>query len=106
VLGVLGANAATIEQLVHMRRTAISLFGTEFTWSAAGVGYPAEFHLAAAALMMGGHVRVGLEDNLRVTMDRRAASNAELVEKAMTLAPLLDREPVGAAEAREILGIA
>jgi uncharacterized protein (DUF849 family) len=107
VLGVLGANAATIEQLVHMRRTAISLFGEDrFTWSAAGVGYPAEFHLAAAALMMGGHVRVGLEDNLRVTMDRRAASNAELVEKAMTLAPLLDREPVGAAQAREILGIA
>ncbi len=54
---------------------------------------------------MGGHVRVGLEDNLRVTMDRRAASNAELVEKALTLAPLLDREPVGAAGAREILGI-
>jgi uncharacterized protein (DUF849 family) len=106
VLGVLGANAATIEQLVHMRRTAISLFGEEaFTWSAAGVGYPAEFHLAAAAMMMGGHVRVGLEDNLRVTTDRRARSNAELVEKAMTLAPLLDREPVGAAEAREILGI-
>jgi uncharacterized protein (DUF849 family) len=106
VLGVLGANAATLEQLVHMHRTATTLFGSEFTWSAAGVGYPAEFHLAAAALMMGGHVRVGLEDNLRVTMDRRAASNAELVEKAMTLAPLLDREPVGAAQAREILGIA
>jgi uncharacterized protein (DUF849 family) len=105
VLGVLGANGATIEQLVHMRRTAISLFGSEFTWSAAGVGYPAEFHLAAAALMMGGHVRVGLEDNLRVAIDRRAASNAELVEKAMTLAPLLDREPVGAAQAREILGL-
>jgi len=106
VLGVLGANAATLEQLVHMHRTATTLFGSEFTWSAAGVGYPAEFHLAAAALMMGGHVRVGLEDNLRVTTDRRAASNAELVEKAMTLAPLLDREPVGAAQAREILGIA
>jgi uncharacterized protein (DUF849 family) len=106
VLGVLGANAATLEQLVHMHRTATALFGAEFTWSAAGVGYPAEFHLAAAALMLGGHVRVGLEDNLRVTLDRRAASNAELVEKALTLAPLLDREPVGAARAREILGIA
>ena len=106
VLGVLGANAATIEQLVHMHRTATTLFGSEFTWSAAGVGYPAEFHLAATALMMGGHVRVGLEDNLRVATDRRAASNAELVEKAMTLAPLLDREPVGADRAREILGIA
>jgi 3,5-dioxohexanoate:acetyl-CoA acetone transferase len=106
VLGVLGANAATLEQLVHVHRTATTLFGTDFTWSAAGVGYPAEFHLAAAALMLGGHVRVGLEDNLRVALDRRAASNAELVEKAMTLAPLLDRDPVGAAVAREILGIA
>ena len=106
VLGVLGANAATIEQLVHMHRTATTLFGSEFTWSAAGVGYPAEFHLAAASVMLGGHIRVGLEDNLRVTLDRRAASNAELVEKAMTLAPLLDREPVGADRAREILGIA
>jgi uncharacterized protein (DUF849 family) len=105
VLGVLGANAANLEQLVHMHRTATTLFGSDFTWSTAGVGYPAEFHLAAAALIMGGHVRVGLEDNLRVTMDRRAGSNAELVEKALTLAPLLDREPVGAAGAREILGI-
>jgi uncharacterized protein (DUF849 family) len=106
VLGVLGANAATLDQLVHMHRTAISLFGADaFTWCAAGVGYPAEFQLAAAALMCGGHVRVGLEDNLRVDRDRRAASNAELVEKALALARLLDREPVGAAEARDLLGL-
>ena len=106
VLGVLGANAATLEQLVHMHRTAVSLFGAEsFTWSAAGVGYPAQFHLAAASLMLGGHIRVGLEDNLRVALDRRAGSNAELVQKAMALAPLLDREPVGADGAREVLGL-
>ena len=106
VLGVLGANAATLEQLVHMRRTAVSLFGEErFTWSAAGVGYPGQFHLAAAALMLGGHMRVGLEDNLRVTSDERAGSNAELVEKAMRLASLLDREPIGSDEARSILGL-
>jgi 3,5-dioxohexanoate:acetyl-CoA acetone transferase len=106
VLGVLGANAATIEQLLHMHRTAVSLFGADgFTWSAAGVGYPAEFHLAATSMMLGGHIRVGLEDNLRVTLDRRAGSNAELVEKAMTLTPLLDREPVGPDGARELLGI-
>ena len=104
VLGVLGANAATLEQLVHMHRTATGLFGDRFTWSAAGVGYPAEFQLAAASLVMGGHVRVGLEDNLRVERDRRAESNAELVEKALTLARLLDREPATAAEARELLG--
>ena len=106
VLGVLGANAAAIEQLLHMRQTAVNLFGAEtFTWSAAGVGYPGEFHLAATALMLGGHVRVGLEDNLRVSKEKRADSNAELVEKAITLAPLLDRDAATAAEAREILGL-
>jgi uncharacterized protein (DUF849 family) len=104
VLGVLGANAATIEQLVHMHRTAVSLFGADgFTWSAAGVGYPGQFHLAATSMMLGGHIRVGLEDNLRVARDRRAGSNAELVEKALTLAPLLDREPTDPAGARELL---
>jgi uncharacterized protein (DUF849 family) len=106
VLGVLGANAATIEQLVHMRRTAVGLFGEEsFTWSAAGVGYPGQFHLAATALMLGGHMRVGLEDNLRVTTTERASSNAALVKKAMALAPLLDREPAHAGEARKLLGL-
>jgi uncharacterized protein (DUF849 family) len=107
VLGVLGANAATLEQLVHMRRTAVELFGAErFTWSAAGVGHPGQFQLAAAALMLGGHIRVGLEDNLRVEADRRADSNAALVEKAMALAPLLDRAPANAGEARRLLGLA
>jgi uncharacterized protein (DUF849 family) len=106
VLGVLGANAATLEQLLHMRRTANELFGAgAYTWSAAGVGYPGEFHLAATALMLGGHVRVGLEDNLRLDLERRAESNAELVEKAMKLVPLLDREPATADEARAILGL-
>jgi uncharacterized protein (DUF849 family) len=106
VLGVLGANAATLEQLLHMRRTANELFGAgAYTWSAAGVGYPGEFHLAATSLMLGGHVRVGLEDNLRLDLERRAQSNAELVAKAMTLVPLLDREPATADEARAILGL-
>jgi uncharacterized protein (DUF849 family) len=50
-------------------------------------------------------MRVGLEDNLRVTATQRAASNAELVEKAIALAGLLDREPVGADGARELLGL-
>jgi uncharacterized protein (DUF849 family) len=106
VLGVLGANAASIDQLIHMRRTANELFGAgSFTWSAAGVGYPGQFHLAATALMLGGHMRVGLEDNLRVSADERAPSNAALVEKALGLAPLLDREPVGADGARRLLGL-
>jgi uncharacterized protein (DUF849 family) len=106
VLGVLGANAASLEQLLHMRRTATELFGAgAYTWSAAGIGYPGEFHLAAASLVLGGHVRVGLEDNLRLDLERRAESNAELVEKVMALVPLLDREPATADEARAILGL-
>jgi uncharacterized protein (DUF849 family) len=106
VLGVLGANAASIDQLVNMRRTAAELFGARgYTWSAAGVGYPAEFHLAAAALIMGGHMRVGLEDNLRLTRSERAGSNAQLVAKAIALAPQLDREPVGGDGARAVLGL-
>jgi uncharacterized protein (DUF849 family) len=105
VLGVLGANGASVEQVVHMHRTARDLFGDGFTWSVAGVGYPGEFHVAATSLMLGGHVRVGLEDNLRLSRTRRAASNAELVEKAVALADLLDRRPASADEARALLGL-
>jgi uncharacterized protein (DUF849 family) len=106
VLGVLGANAGTVEQLLHMHRTAVSLFGDGgMTWSAVGIGYPAQFHLAATAAMLGGNVRVGLEDNLRVSARARASSNAELVRKAVELATLLDRRPATTAEAREALGL-
>ena len=105
VLGVLGANAGTVEQLVHMRRTATSLFGDRFTWSAAGIGYPAQFHLASTAMILGGNVRVGLEDNLRLSAAARATSNAELVRKAVDLMALLDRAPATTAEARAALGL-
>ena len=106
VLGVLGANAASLDQLTHMRRTAVDLFGAEnFTWSAAGVGYPGQFEVTAGSMLLGGHIRVGLEDNLRVTADRRAQSNAELVEKAAALATLLDRQLVQPNEARALLSL-
>jgi uncharacterized protein (DUF849 family) len=62
VLGVLGASAASLEHLMHMHRTATGLFGADgFTWSAAGVGYPGEFHLAAGSLLLGGHIRGALK---------------------------------------------
>jgi uncharacterized protein (DUF849 family) len=105
VLGVLGANQPEIEQATHMLRTARALFGEDFTWSAAGVGYPEEYHLAALGIMMGGQLRVGLEDNLRVSRSKRAESNAGLVEKAVALAALFDREPATPAEAREFFGL-
>jgi uncharacterized protein (DUF849 family) len=105
VLGVLGANQPEIEQATHMLRTARSLFGEDFTWSAAGVGYPEEYHLAALGIMMGGQLRVGLEDNLRVSRSKRAESNAELVEKAVALGAMFDREPATPDEAREAFGL-
>ncbi|MHB1164111.1 MAG: beta-keto acid cleavage family enzyme [Candidatus Nanopelagicales bacterium] len=106
VLGVLGANMVEPDQLIHMLRTAERLFGVgSFTWSAAGVGYPGEFQLAALGLMMGGNIRVGLEDNLRVRRRDNAKSNADLVEKAVELAALFDRTPASPSEARAYLGL-
>jgi uncharacterized protein (DUF849 family) len=106
VLGVLGANAAEPDQLIHMLRTAQRLFGSDsFTWSAAGVGYPGEFDLVALSLMLGGNIRVGLEDNLRVRRSEKATSNAALVDKAVELARLMDRAPATPDEARKNLGL-
>jgi uncharacterized protein (DUF849 family) len=105
VLGVLGANSATVDQTMHMLHTAQSLFGEDFTWSAAGVGYPAEYQLAALGIMLGGQMRVGLEDNLRLSRERRAQTNAELVEKAVKLAELFDRSPATPDQARAFFGL-
>lgn len=106
VLGVLGANMFEPDQLIHMLRTAERLFGTDsFTWSAAGVGYPGEFQMAALSMMLGGNVRVGLEDNLRVRRRDNAKSNVDLVEKAVELAALFDRTPATPDEARAYLGL-
>lgn len=104
VLGVLGGASSEPDHLIYLLRTAERLFGAgSFTWSAAGVGYPAEFELAALALMLGGNIRVGLEDNLRVRRPTRARTNAELVAKAVQLADLFDKTPATPAEAREYL---
>jgi uncharacterized protein (DUF849 family) len=105
VLGVLGANQPRIDQTMHMLHTAQSLFGEDFTWSAAGVGYPAEYQLAALGIMLGGQLRVGLEDNLRLSRTRRAESNAELVAKAVELAAIFDRPPATPDQARAFFGL-
>ena len=104
VLGVLGGAAAEADQLLHLLRTAERLFGAEsFTWAAAGVGYPGQFALAALCMSLGGNVRVGLEDNLRVRRRQQASSNSELVDKVVALADLFDLEPASPAEARQHL---
>ena len=105
VLGVLGGLGNSPEDLMAMKATADRLFGPDgYRWSVIGVGYPAEINLAAMAMIMGGHVRVGLEDNL---FKRRGdlATNAELVEKAVRLATELDREVAMPDEARALLGL-
>jgi uncharacterized protein (DUF849 family) len=82
------------------------LFGSEnYKWSVIGAGYPAEFNLATLAIMVGGHVRVGLEDNIYVSKGVLAKSNAELVEKVVRIARELDREIATPDEARHILGL-
>jgi 3-keto-5-aminohexanoate cleavage enzyme len=59
----------------------------------------------AAAISAGGHARVGLEDNLYISRGVLAKSNAQLVEKVVKLANLLDREVATSEEARQILGV-
>ena len=103
VLGVLGGLAATPEALITMVQTANNLLGKEnFRWSVIGVGYPMEFNMAAMAIMMGGHVRVGLEDNLFVQR-KVLATNVDLVEKVKRIATEFEREIATPAEAREML---
>lgn len=103
VMGVLGAIRGTPEDLTYLVTKAKTLFGQDnFTWSVIGVG-AAEINLSTMAIHMGGHVRVGLEDNIFISKGVLAKSNAELVEKVVTLADLLHREVATPSEARKIL---
>ena len=105
VLGVLGGLAANIEDMIVMKQTADRLFGSEnYQWSVIGVGYPAEIHLAAMAIMMGGHVRVGLEDNIFIGKGK-LCTNAQLVEKVVRLAREFDREIATPEDMRQMLGL-
>jgi uncharacterized protein (DUF849 family) len=105
VLGVLGGLSAAPESLITMVQKADRLFGPEnYRWSVIGVGYPREFDMAAMGIIMGGHVRVGLEDNIFV---RRGvlATNVDLVEKVKRIAAEFEREIATPEEAREILSL-
>jgi len=105
VMGVLGAIRGTAEDLTYLVTRAKILFGLEnFTWSVIGVG-AAEINLSTMAIHMGGHVRVGLEDNIFIKRGVLAKSNAELVEKVVKLADLLHRDVASSADARRILNL-
>ncbi len=106
VTGVLGGIQSTFDDLLHMKRTADKLYGEDqHSWSVIGAGYPAQFHLGTLAVLTGGHVRVGMEDNFRIRRGEYAKSNAELVEKMVRIAKDLDRDIASPDEARSILGL-
>lgn len=75
------------------------------TWVAAGIGRH-QWEVNQWCLEAGGHCRTGLEDNLRITPERLAASNAELVQKIVNACAEYERRPASAAEARQLLGLA
>lgn len=106
VTGILGGIGASLEDIMYMKQTADRLFGAQnYDWSVIGAGYPDEFKAATLAIMMGGHVRVGLEDNIFVKKGVLAKSNAELVEKVVRIAREFDREIATPDEVRAYLGL-
>lgn len=104
--GILGGIGSDLENIMFMKQTAARLFGAEnFQWSVIGAGYPAEFNVATLSIMMGGHARVGFEDNIFIEKGVLAKSNAELVEKVVRIANELGRDIATPDEARGILGL-
>jgi 3-keto-5-aminohexanoate cleavage enzyme len=101
-----------IPNAMPARRTVFDFLRSEIdsvlpgaTWVAAGVGRH-QWEVNQWCLETGGHCRTGLEDNLRITPDRLAASNAELVHKIVDACAAYGRRPATVAEARELLDLA
>jgi len=100
VLGVPGGMGASERNLRFLREG----LPEPAVWTGAGVGR-AQLEIAALALRMGGHVRVGLEDNLYLAKGVLARGSAELVERAVAMAREVGREPATPEEARALLGL-
>ena len=99
VLGLKGALPATVENLVFLKNA----IPTDATWTVAGVG-PAQLLMGAHAILMGGHVRVGLEDNIYYRKGE-PARNEDLVDRMVRLSREFGREVATPDEAREILSL-
>jgi len=99
-MGVPGGVPATPKNLLHMVET----IPEGSTWSVLGLG-AAQFPMASLAMVLGGHVRVGFEDNLYLSKGVLAESNAQFVRKVAEMARMLERELASPDEAREILGL-
>jgi uncharacterized protein (DUF849 family) len=99
-LGISWGAPATVETMAHMR----SMLPADAQWAAFGIG-PYQFPMVAACVLLGGHVRVGLEDNLYLERGVLAPSNAALVSKAVDIIKMMGAEVATPDEAREILGL-
>lgn len=100
VMGVPGGITGNVRDLIYLSET----IPPGSTWTVAGIGR-FELPLAVAAIILGGHVRVGFEDNIYYRKDVLALSNAQLVERVKRIALELGREIATPAEARQILHI-
>jgi uncharacterized protein (DUF849 family) len=104
VMGILGGIPATIENLMFLAQTAQRTFGDQLQWSVCAAGR-FQMPMCTASLLMGGHVRVGLEDSLFLERGVMAKSSAEQVEKIVRIMGELGFEPATPNEAREILSL-
>lgn len=102
VFGILGGIGQHPEDVMHMHRTAMRLFGEDLRWSVLGAGR-GQMAIAATAAAVGGHVRVGLEDSLWIGPGELAQTNAEQVTKVRQIIEGLGLAVATPAEAREIL---
>jgi uncharacterized protein (DUF849 family) len=104
IFGILGGIGADFENLLFMKRTADKLFGNLYHWSVLAAGRH-QMPFCTQSIMMGGNVRVGLEDSLFIGRGTLAKSNAEQVAKIKRIIEELGFEAATPSEAREILGL-
>jgi len=104
IFGILGGIGADLDNLIFMKRTADRLFGDNYQWSVMAAG-AAQMPFATQAIMMGGNVRVGLEDSLFIERGKLASSNAEQVRKIRRLIEELGYEVATPDDVREMLSL-
>jgi uncharacterized protein (DUF849 family) len=105
IFGILGGIGAELDNLMFMKRTADHLFGpANFQWSVLAAGRH-QMPFVTQAGLMGGNVRVGLEDSIFIERGRLAESNAEQVLKIRRILAEMGHEPATPAEARQMLGL-
>ena len=104
VFGILGGVGADLDNLMHMHTIAQKLFGGDYEWSVLAAGRH-QMSFATQAAMLGGNVRVGLEDSLYIGPSQKAKSNAEQVRKIRTIIENLGLTIATPGEARARLGL-